>query len=491
MTRIEAWIQNQKSFALQPISTNWLGIFRIVFFSYLLVICYYRYEYKELLYGELGDFSYSQEAIKIILVIWSISLLGVIIGLFTRFNSIINFLCVLVISDISKQSYIGSYFDDIMKTVSLISIFTPIQNSYAIDKRLFSLKSQTIKLTYITFIICSLGLMYTGSGISKLFSMIWLRGLGIWHPLSLPHISWNQVPEYIVDRKWIMIATNYIIMIWELLFIPLIIWKKSRAITLLLGIVFHLLIAILFFLPQSAIGMIIVYILVLPFIEKKDTQQIPNLAIDISIASRLKTILLIYISLQVYISSKYSYYKFRQGFNYEPNHSIPTRVNKTHLNFNSFIHFSLGINPRNMFTDKALYKKSTLFGVTKVENNSEIWLPWISEMGEFSTDFTIKGGWSKIMQRQFWSKTEIDSTTENQTFSPEGVEIALRFWMKKNNTNNHNNQFKIYKRTCIVPADFEYGYLVKQKTIPWELVGQAQFINDQFSLNLVSEENVY
>jgi hypothetical protein len=491
MNRIEKWILQQKEFALQPVSTNWLGIFRICFFSYLLLMWFYHYEYKELLIGEFWKYTYTTNTIKVVLLCWLVSLVGLVTGTFTKVNAIINYICVVLVSDISKQSYIGSYFDDLMKTVSFLAIFTPIHNSYSVDKLIFKLKSQTINLTYITYLICTLGLIYTASGICKLFSMVWLNGLGIWLPLSLPHMSWNRLPEFIVDQKWMMFGMNYLVMTWELFFIPLVLWQRTRNITLVFGLIFQLSIVFLFFLPKTALGVITLYLLFLPYLNNyhlaiQTRTSKPNLY-----TKALYGVLILYTGLQVFISARYVNYMVNRGFKFEANHTKPIVHRKIQLKFHSLTHSFLGINSRNMFTDKSLLKQNQWVGVVRLTNNGEEWLPWIDKAGLFSSDFTLNGGWSKIMQRVLWSEESLDSGKVVRILDERGFEKALRFWMQENNVSDSNIHFKFYTRICEVPTAFEIGFLVKQKNIPWQILGKGSFVNGQFNSTLTSDIEGY
>jgi hypothetical protein len=480
---LKNWLSAFHVIANKSVSAHWLGIFRIAFFSHLLLMWFYHVEYKELLHGEFWNYSYTQDTISFILTCWLISLIGLISGTLTKICAVFNFICVVMICDISKQSYISSYYDDIMKSVSLIAIFTPIHYSYSIDKIIFKLKSQTTNLTYFVYIICTLGLMYTAAGIAKLFSVTWLKGMGLWLPLSLPHASWNRLPELVVEFDWLLKGTNYFIMGWELFFIPLIIWRKTRLLTCIIGVLFHISVMILFFLPKTALGVIPLYLLLVPFMLKPASS---TFSLNLHTPSYTKTIyaiIIIYLFAQSYVTAKYVRYLIIRRITQETAETQSVNVNKRkiRLKFNSLSNAFLGVNTRSVFTDKQLLKQKLLIGVTIVKEGQEEWLPWISKDGLVSNDLTINGGWSKIMQHVLWVEEDLDAKQKNQYPSAKGFERALRYWMKKNEISDSNTHFNIYVRTCEVPSTFEKGFLIKQKNIPWQVLGSAKFEKGQFS----------
>jgi hypothetical protein len=488
MKQIQDWINKCIKTLLEPVSTQWLGIFRISFFGYLLVMWYYHFEYRELLTGNFGKYTYSPDAINYLLMVWLVSLLGIIVGLFTRVFSIINYLCAVLICDLSKQNGIASYFDNMIITASLLAIFTPISHSLSIDKKLFKLNSTTTNITYITWIVCTLGLMYTASGISKLLSIAWLKGLGIWLPLSLPHSSWNKIPEYIVDFKLLLMSFNYIIILWEVLFLILIGWHKTRKIAIMIGMLLHLSIAILFYLPKTAIGMLTFYLLFGPYFSK----NVLSNKLDISILSKkyifiMSVITIMYSGVQGYISINYMRAKIKSGFSHTQNYRTKKNAG-IKLSFYSISNSLLGINARNLFTDNSLYSTHNIIAISTVTPNSEYWLPWVNKKGEMSSDFKTKAGWSKIMQKQLWDEVKDNTNEALYIPSKKGIEHALRYWIQKNDIEDSLIYFNIYIRNYVVPQKYEHGLLFKQKEMPWQLLGHASYTNGNFFINIAHNQ---
>lgn len=470
---LRSFLLQQKDYMLEPVSTQWLGIFRISIFAQFLIMWYFLLYYQPLLGGEIWKFTYTPSFISTLLWTWFVVILFMIAGLFTRFASVVNYICVILICDISNQSHAGSYFNDIMKASSLLMMLMPIHHSYAVDKHLFKLPSVTPRFVYWAFLIATLGLIYTGAGLCKFFSKAWINGIGLWLPLSSPYSSLSTLTELLIDQKWLMYTINYVTIAWEVLFIPLLLWKRTYKLTILIGIIFHLGIVALFYLPKTALGVLSLYFVFGGAHGSKVSNPSPSVDLkNMNLYNKyLIGITVLLVALQAYSSMAYAKKMIaRQGL--KPNYQSTYVSRKIRIGFSSLNSALLGINSRSMFTDRSLFASKTWVGISRQTTHGEEWLKIINQDGRVGHDFQLNGNWGKIMQANLWEKGQLAESR---------IEHILRFWCSKNNLQDSVNVFYIYYKTDTIAEKFEYGHLQMQKNKPWIPLGSVYVAPDSFS----------
>jgi Vitamin K-dependent gamma-carboxylase len=83
----------------------------------------------------------------------------------------------------------------------------------------------------------NVGVLLFTSGLAKLFDPFWIRGIGFYETFALP---WVKAPEAtaLLESKPLMTALNYGSIAVEILFLPLLCWKRTRALACILLIAF-------------------------------------------------------------------------------------------------------------------------------------------------------------------------------------------------------------------------------------------------------------
>lgn len=247
-----------------------LGLFRILFFSHILCSIYYTQVYKGLIFDSIAGITKNPFPFNTFLSIWGISAFLMLIGLGTRVASILNYVCVVIAYELFWRSGVLSYYNDLLLIGGFLCIFLPVSKAFSFDapiNRTISGDTKpayTSQLVYTSFIILTMGLMYFGSGLTKVVSPIWQQGLGLWIPMSMPFFKWNTLPGSLVDFEWLLKTVNYITIAWEILFMAMLLNKRTRAVAILSGIVFHLGIGLFFHFPMEALGTLVFYALFVP-----------------------------------------------------------------------------------------------------------------------------------------------------------------------------------------------------------------------------------
>lgn len=133
----------------------------------------------------------------------------------------------------------------------------PVEN----EKRKFQNLLSNLAAFSIMLQLC---LAYFASGIAKLNDPLWWNGEATYYALSMERFIGTPVNKYIVQHRWIDLATNYITLLFELLF-PVLIWiKKIRKPLLVTGFLFHLCMYIFLMIYGFQIVFLLIYGLFIP-----------------------------------------------------------------------------------------------------------------------------------------------------------------------------------------------------------------------------------
>lgn len=254
---------------LPSVSINF-ALFRILFFGHILFTIYSTNVYKGLIFDSISGITKNPFPFNTFLWVWAICAAMMMMGWFTKYISIVQYICIVFAYQLFNRSGIASYYSDLMLMGSFLCIFFPISKSYSIDAMVSRVMcadaspKTTPKYQYTIFIFLTLGLMYVGSAITKIGSPIWQQGIGLWIPLNMPFFKWHGLANYIADFEWPLKAINYFVIIWEILFVFLIFSKRFKKLTIFIGIAFHVGIATLFYFPEIALATLIFYLLFIP-----------------------------------------------------------------------------------------------------------------------------------------------------------------------------------------------------------------------------------
>ncbi|MEO6731175.1 MAG: HTTM domain-containing protein [Ferruginibacter sp.] len=190
-----------------------------------------------------------------------------ILGIGRWFTALLLFLFVYVLQQMNRSFLNGG---DIM--ARLVLLYMVFANSYQyfvlvrqkkIDddqQRFNNLLSNMAALS----IMLQLCVAYFGLGLAKLNSELWRNGEATYYALQMERFIGTPVNRYIVQYKWIDIASNYAVLLFELSF-PLLIWvKKLRKPLLISGLLFHCCIYIFLMIYGFQVVFILIYGLFLP-----------------------------------------------------------------------------------------------------------------------------------------------------------------------------------------------------------------------------------
>ncbi|TAE87023.1 MAG: hypothetical protein EAY81_04725 [Bacteroidetes bacterium] len=265
MTKIQSFLKQLDG----TVSNKGFALFRITFALFLLAFISHITYYRPLIFNTIPVLAPNPFPAKLFLSIWLVAVAGLLVGWQTRIAAIVNYIFVVLAAFSFSNSGSGSFNDDLLRIGSFLLIIMPVQKAWSIDVVTYTLSygvrpaAQTSKLNYLGAVFVSLGLMYWASSLTKLYSPMWSKGMGLWIPAVMPYNKWHGISFYL-NQKWLMMAANYFTVIWEMLFLFFLFTNKWRHYFLLAGVFFHLVIAAIFPFPLLCFGPIPFYLLFIP-----------------------------------------------------------------------------------------------------------------------------------------------------------------------------------------------------------------------------------
>jgi uncharacterized membrane protein YphA (DoxX/SURF4 family) len=271
---------NKISKAEQQVSTKPFAWFRITFSLFVLLLIADMAHYRFLVFEAVPHISFNPFPVQLFLFIWSVVALLLLTGAFTRLAAVVHYALMVFITFYFRNTGVASFNDDLLKIGSLLLIFMPVHHNYSVDAFIHILKfgkrpsNKTSSLYYLASAVVSIGLLYWASSITKFMSPMWLKGLGLWIPSTMPYNKWHGISNYL-DMQWLMYGLNYLTMAWELFFAFAIFFSQLRKWIAIIGIGFHLGIALIFPFPLFCLGPLPFYFLILFNSKKSKSNSIP------------------------------------------------------------------------------------------------------------------------------------------------------------------------------------------------------------------------
>lgn len=249
-----------------------LSVFRIFYSLVLFCELLQLYKFRNIIYDKVPFVNVGELDVSFLFYFWFPVVLLILLGLCTRFATIVNYVFSVIIFSSATQfeyhvfyAYVG---------INFLLMFMPIARVFSLDNLLQKLKFSTIyktyevdkkilQINYLIVVFVGIGLVYIDSVFHKLSSKLWMDGLGVWLPSSLPMITWNDT-SFLLNQKWLVIFLGYLVLVFEAAFIFLFWFKKWRIPLLVLGVFFHVGILIAYPIPYFALTYVAIYLLLVP-----------------------------------------------------------------------------------------------------------------------------------------------------------------------------------------------------------------------------------
>lgn len=206
------------------------------------------------------------------LIAWMVTIIFLMLGLFTRQAALINYLFSLVfIATIKTYEYHMFY---LYMGINFLLLFINVSQVNSLDRLRFKLKysdtrfnfvpsRQVSVLNYYLPVLIGIAFVYFDSIFFKFDSALWSHGLGLWLPASIPQVAYLD-HSWFLNFKPLMIFLGYLTLIFEIAFLFLFGVRKCWKLLFILGVGFHIGILLIFPIPWFALGVISIYLLLVP-----------------------------------------------------------------------------------------------------------------------------------------------------------------------------------------------------------------------------------
>lgn len=169
-----------------------------------------------------------------------IAALGVTFGVFYRVCSVVFAIGITYIFLLDKATYQNHYY--FISLLSILMVVCPVERVLSFDAIRRNLKS-TIPRWVLLLFQFQIGLVYFFGGVAKI-NYDWLHGFPMREVLS------NKQDHALIGafcgEEWFVMFFVWSGMLFDLLIVPMLMWRKTRAIGFLASLTFHLLNASLF-----------------------------------------------------------------------------------------------------------------------------------------------------------------------------------------------------------------------------------------------------
>lgn len=254
-----------------------LALFRIAYGIVVFAEIFQIFYFRHLIFDPVP---YVQEAPFLVypmLIMWLGAIALLILGLFTKISAITNYIMTVLFlgftfnfGSVSDYNY---HIDKILIPIAFLLIFMPISRRLSIDRLLEKIKfssttyeykgKETVSsLNYIVLVLAA-GLIYLDSIFYKFYSPMWLEGLGVWLPASLPWATWLDL-SFILNQEYLIKFLGYLTLFFQVTYIFFVWIKKIKVFYLLIGIGLHFGIALAYPIPWFALAMVALYIGIIP-----------------------------------------------------------------------------------------------------------------------------------------------------------------------------------------------------------------------------------
>lgn len=204
-----------------------LGWVEAVFVQSKFTFNFIGFDFLQILHGEKMYSYYFVMGILGLLIIF---------GLFYRFAMIAFTFMWTAVYLIQKESYNNHYYFLIL--ICIIMMFLPANGKLSVDAKLFpKIKQNKIPRWMPFLLIFQLVILYFYAAIAKLYPD-WLNGT--FSKILLNGITQRQFFLDIFNQKWFFLTYAYAGILFDLLIMPALLWKKTRKLAIIASFGFHL-----------------------------------------------------------------------------------------------------------------------------------------------------------------------------------------------------------------------------------------------------------
>lgn len=251
-----------------------LAVFRIGFSIVLMLEVLQMMNFRDLIFQKDSLAANIPVFLTVLFALWLLALLLLLIGYLTRPAAIANYMIsVYILGFVAVNEANNWQVDSLFLTGSFLLLFMPVSACVSVESlmerrrqarvRVRKLPRPQARFIHTVFLILLIGLFYLDSVLFKLSSPMYLTGLGLWAPASLPFTTYYDV-SWLIDHEWLVRILGYALLVYEALYILLVWFKPLRVWLSLGGVLLHAGVLAVFPIPVMSLLVIVIHLAIIP-----------------------------------------------------------------------------------------------------------------------------------------------------------------------------------------------------------------------------------
>jgi hypothetical protein len=461
---------------LAPGSGLGLGLFRIGFGLVLQAEILQLFYFHDLIYGHIPGDTWSLDGnFKFLFLFWWVVVLLITLGIKVRVVTIINYaLSVTFLGTFAQFEYHVDYY---FIGASFLLMFLPAHTAFSahLPRSWYKTKPpepQSVTWGFVAlFGAFSIGFVYIDSIFTKLDSKMWLAGLGLYTPASLPMVSWVNL-DPLLDQEWLIKGMGFSVLLFELVFLFLLPFQKFRPWLALFGFTFHVGICIAFPIPWFGLAVAVYYLMLLPdrlwqrFFALLRLEWLANPPqLDADRAKRLLPwgVLFTVIACLIQLVLSLTHPIVQKRLPEALNSWVTLARNTIHPWTREF----LGMTRHGVFMDGHFANYNHVVAVVHVRKGKEKWLPLVTKEG--------RPGSYQLGRTWVYFTFRVNGHTSRKESLERGLRRLTWFWCVKNRVHMKDAEFIVKVKKVTVPFEWQKDITEEQRASPWIDVGRVSW----------------
>ena len=254
-----------------------IGLFRFLYGLVTLQEIIFLLYFNHLIFDPIPYIDIEFPMIPFFLCLWGIVASFIVVGYRYQFAIISNYICwIIFVNFTTMQRDFDGGFDSFMIGAGFFLLFMPGDRAFSIDNLRYKLSAPfkhyssyaqplVSSLAYYLPVVICLGFLYFDSSVHKMFAEHWRNGLGSWLPSTQPYYVSAIDMSLLLNNELFEKIIGYTILVFQFSFMFFFSKRYLRSLYLLVGLGLHLGITLSLNIYPFGMGMLIFYVLLVPF----------------------------------------------------------------------------------------------------------------------------------------------------------------------------------------------------------------------------------
>lgn len=472
-----------------------LSFFRFFYCIALLLEVHELYNFRHIIYDDIPYLHTGEISSAVALYIWMAIIICIMFGWLTRYLTVANYLLTVVLIGTTHDFEYHVFYSYL--AVNFAFIFIPISNGISLDawiakKQGNPLPGYVSRLEHLLPVLLGAGFIYMNSVYLKLQSPMWMSGLGIWMPCSIPFATFGR-NQWILNQEYLMYAGSIATMVYEGAFVIAMWFKRLRLPLFVLGWGLHIGIYYMFPIPYFALTYLAMLLLLLPaswprLIGLKAFSEKEVGGTKVGIFSRQRmfvfyTVLFAYGFLQLTVDVQTGI--MFPAYQKLTSNRIGSPIHQANVLSKDPKRIFFGITQHNVFLDYHFYHYNHAIGVIYNGPGGDKWLPITNPNGT-PGDYMVGFTWAK------WCFRSNSNANLNYTKLNDGLaRFTSKFLYDNNIYLQDSSHFTVVAMPVKLPTHYEPDFLSKAQQTKWKKVGTLTWKDQEYKSDIINIEAHY